>query len=198
MSSGHLTPKVWSNFYHSSQLEYHFHRITSWISYLPRNWRNISSSTPYRNLPVQPEIQAPAEHPHVLNRCPHLVNQDPLAQLEVKNAISKLKNSREMGVNGLTAETLKYSSSDKLLKHLHGLIFEVWEGGKLPESWRISRLTSFWKRTGSPFDPAKHQAFSIVTLLNKLIMIILLDRMREVYEWYNEIFYHIRYFFTCV
>ena len=59
---------------------------------------------------------------------------------------------------------------------------EVWEGGKTPESWRISRLTCLWERKDSPLKPAKHTALSIIALLNKLIIIIGLDRMRKVYE----------------
>ena len=32
--------------------------------------------------------------------------------------------------------------------------------------WRISRSICLWKRKGSPLDPAKHTALSIITLLN--------------------------------
>ena len=112
------------------------------------------------DLPGQPNIHAPAEHPHVLKQLPHPDNQDPLSHLEVKNAISKLKNAMTMGLDGLRKESLKYDSSDKLLENLCRLIFEVRDGEKTRESWRISRLTYLWKWKGSSLKPAKHTALN--------------------------------------
>lgn len=112
------------------------------------------------DLPGQPNIHAPAEHPHVLKQLPHPDNQDPLSHLEVKNAISKLKNAMTMGLDGLREESLKYDSSDKLLENLCRLIFEVRDGEKTCESWRISRLTYLWKWKGSSLKPAKHTALN--------------------------------------
>ena len=88
------------------------------------------------------------------------INQDPLTHLEVRNAISKLKNGKAVGLEGLIVESLKYDSSDKLLENFCRLIFEVWEGRKTPESWRISHLTCLWKWKGSPIKPAKHTALN--------------------------------------
>lgn len=118
------------------------------------------------------EPQDPA--PSVVDSCPSLQ--------EVRDAILTLKNGKAIGTDGLIAEFLKYAESDLLVQWIHTMIRIIWEGGEVPETWRISRIVCLWKCKGKQIDPSKYRGLSVNALLNKLTMAIGLDRLRPRYE----------------
>ena len=61
----------------------------------------------------------------------------------------------------------------------------VWETKVVPEKWGLSRLVALWKGSskGKITDPTAYRGLQIGSTLCKILMIIILDRLRD---WYDE------------
>lgn len=135
-----------------------------------------------RDVEPQPEIENPDYHPHVLPEHPIRVDDSEPSQDEVAGAISQLKNNKAIGTDGLAAELLKYNDSTELLKLITKLLVDVWNGGDIPTSWSQSRVKCLYKNKGHASDPSKYRGLSINSLLNKVLVIICLGRLKSTYE----------------
>ena len=80
-------------------------------------------------------------------------------------------------LDGIFAEQLKYEDSHRLLREIHRLIKAVWEENGCPSSWKISRIMALFKNKGQPSHADKYRALSVSAILNKLLIIIFLDRL---------------------
>ena len=86
------------------------------------------------SVPTSPEVSDPQSYPHILPDDKIVVDETPPTVEEVKSAISKLKNGKATGTDGLTAELLKYNDCFELP---HFLV-DVWNGGDVSSSWKHS------------------------------------------------------------
>ena len=135
-----------------------------------------------REVKTPPEISDPESHPYVLPECEIAVDESPPTVEEVKSAFSKLNNGKAIGTDGLAAELLKYNDCPALAELVTELLTNVWNGGEVPDSWKHSRVRCLFKNKGLASDPSKYRGLSINSMLNKVLMIIVLDRMKESYE----------------
>jgi len=132
-----------------------------------------------RYVSTPPEVSDPQSYSHILPDDKIVVDETPPT---VKSAISKLKNGKATGTDGLAAELLKYNDCVELPHFITHLLVDVWNGGDVPSSWKHSRVRRLFKNKGQASDPSKYRGLSINSLLNKVLMIIILDRLKETYE----------------
>ena len=60
---------------------------------------------------------------------------DPPTLDEIRSAITSLKNGREVGLDGIAPELLKYAI-EPIATGLQSLFIKVWNTGKVPTDWR--------------------------------------------------------------
>lgn len=131
-----------------------------------------------REVPDPPEVLDPQSYPHILPEHKIVVDESAPNIEEVKSAISKLKNGKAIGTDGLAAELLKYNDCIELVHIVTSLLVDVWQGGDVPSSWQHSRVRCLFKNKGKASDPSKYRGLSINSLLNKVLMIIILNRLK--------------------
>ena len=75
--------------------------------------------------------------------------------------------------------------SEDMMKELLNLYGKVWETKTVPEQWGLSRLVALWKGAakGKVTDPNAYRGLQIGSTLCKILVIIILERLRE---WYDE------------
>ena len=94
----------------------------------------------------------------------------------------RIKNGRCKGTDGMVGEQLKYAESEKLPRYIHEIVRGIWEDGKVPESWKISRLKPIFKNKGSQTDPSKYRGMMVSATSAKVLIQIVLSRAQEHYE----------------
>lgn len=60
---------------------------------------------------------------------------------EVMDAIKTMKNNKSAGPDGIPAEVLKKGGPD-LLKHIHTVLFKIWEEEEIPAQLRDALIVS--------------------------------------------------------
>lgn len=60
---------------------------------------------------------------------------------EVMDAIKTMKNNKSAGPEGIPAEILKKGGPD-LLKHIHTVLFKIWEEEEIPAQLRDALIVS--------------------------------------------------------
>ena len=102
---------------------------------------------------------------------------------EIRKTLSKLKNNKAS--NDIPSELLKYASqSDELVSEIESLLANIWETQLIPTSWGHTKLTALWKGAakGSSKDPKAYRGLQVGSSLCKMLVIILLNRLKE---WYD-------------
>ena len=72
-----------------------------------------------------------------------------------------------------------------MMKEILNLYSKIWETKIVPEKWGLSRLVALWKGAskGKATDPNAYRGLQIGSTLCKILVIIILERLRE---WYDE------------
>ena len=70
----------------------------------------------------------------------------PPSQNEVKTAITRLKNNKAAGADGLPAELFK-AGGDMLIRRMHQLVSQIWIEKRIPDDWNLSILFPAKKET---------------------------------------------------
>lgn len=96
---------------------------------------------------------------------------------EVTYAISRLKNNKAPGVDGIPAELIKYSGSAGAVA-LHKLVCRVWETCEWPEDWRTQELIPLFK-TGDKKVCSNYRTTALISHASKILLFIVLQRMPE-------------------
>jgi len=65
---------------------------------------------------------------------------------------------------------------------LHQYICEIWDKEIIPNKWSESRITPLWKRKGSRLDPCMYRGIALGSILVKIFMNIIIDRMETFYN----------------
>lgn len=120
---------------------------------------------------------------YVFLECEIVVDEFFLIVEEVKSVFLKFNNGKVIGIDGFVVEFLKYNDCFVLVELVIELLINVWNGGEVFDSWKYFCVWCFFKNKGFVFDFLKYRGLSINLLLNKVFMIIVLDRMKEFYEF---------------
>lgn len=111
------------------------------------------------------------------------INTDPPSLEELAETVKRLKNGKAS--NDIPAEFLKHASSNNdFMLELTQLYKDVWENTQIPISWGHSRLVALWKgpSKGKADNPATYRGLQIGSSLCKLMVIIIINRIKEWYE----------------
>ena len=102
---------------------------------------------------------------------------------EVKSCLNKLKNGKAS--NDIPTIFLKHASENvEFLTELTKLYNNVWSTLQVPKLWGHSRLISLWKGPlkGKVDDPTAYRGLQIGSTLCKLMVVIIINRIKEWYE----------------
>ena len=102
---------------------------------------------------------------------------------EVKSSLIKLKNGKAS--NDIPSIFLKHASDNvEFLTELTKLYHDVWTTLQVPKQWGHSRLISLWKGPlkGKVDDPTAYRGLQIGSTLCKLMVVIIINRIKEWYE----------------
>ena len=102
---------------------------------------------------------------------------------EVKSCLNKLKNGKAS--NDIPSLFLKHASENiEFLTELTRLYKDVWSTLQVPKMWSHSRLISLWKGPlkGKVDDPTAYRGLQIGSTLCKLMVVIIINRIKEWYE----------------
>ena len=99
-----------------------------------------------------------------------------ITELEITEAIRKLKNNKAPGTDNILNEYLKHSSP--LLISLYCKIFNlVLDCGIILESWSSGIIKPVYKNKGNPSDPDNVRAITLISCVGKLFTSILNSRL---------------------
>ena len=136
-----------------------------------------------RGYTIQPELEQPKNYPHVLSPAETpVINFQVPDQAEVMKCIRKLKNGKCQGTDNIYSEELKYSTSKKMLKHIMLLIVLIWNCLRIPSNWLIASISCLHKK-GLKSLAENYRGLSITSTLSKVLSGIVVDRIREAYEF---------------
>ena len=103
------------------------------------------------------------------------ISMEPISLHEVKDAISKLKNNKAPGEDGICAEMLKAEeeATPKVLQHI---LQDIWEKESVPESWRKGIIVKLPKK-GDLGDCNNWRGITLLPLTSKVYSRIILQRI---------------------
>ena len=119
-----------------------------------------------------------------LQSLPCNLNHAPPTIQEVKDTLKSLKNGKAS--TDIPPEFLKYSiDSETMLSETHYLICNIWDKCNVPTSWTHTKLVALSKGTskGSITDPKSYRGLQVGTILCKVLVIIILNRIKS---WYDQ------------
>ena len=141
--------------------------------------------SPKKVLPTPKELTvAPVFHPPLSTNPQRVINTNAPTILELKNILKKLKGGKS--ANDIPPVFLKCAlDSEEMIQELVKLYKLVWQTKEIPDKWGLSRLVALWKGAskGKITDPKAYRALQIGSTLCKILVIIILERLRE---WYDE------------
>ena len=129
------------------------------------------------NMEVPKEIIEMPEYLKHLKDIPvDTIVQGVPSELEIANAIRKLKNGKSSA--DIPAELLKYAiSSPEAMKELKMIFEEIWKEKKVPPHFGNSRMTAIFKNKGKITDPKMYRMIQTSKITTKLLSMIILQRI---------------------
>ena len=124
-----------------------------------------------------PDTQPETNHNNPLH---NIVNDTdcsdlPITEIEIRQAISKLKSDRSGGPDGLCIEMFK-SVTDDIIQFLLLLFSDIYNTEVFPENWCKSIISPIHK-SGPINNPENHRAIALINCLCKIFMTILTSRL---------------------
>lgn len=135
------------------------------------------------DVPDPKELQETPTFVKNLKNVTNAINTLPPEEDEIETAMRKLKNGKTS--NDYPAAYLKYAADSKeFLKEVTKLFKDIWKTNKVPIIWGHSRLVALWKGPlkGKSDDPATYRGLQVGSTMCKLLVIIIINRMKEWYE----------------
>ena len=100
---------------------------------------------------------------------------------ELCEVLKGLNNGRSWGVDAIPMELLKYNTSPAFLDALVNLFGEIWDQLVIPAEWTTSSIVTLFKK-GARSLPSNYRGLSITSNLARPLPMIILRRLRKVYE----------------
>ncbi len=105
--------------------------------------------------------------------------QGRLEQGEIMEAISKLKLGKAPGLDGITAEMLKYGG-EIVVDWVMWICKLAWELSKLPEDWMKAIIMLFYQRKGNREEHHNYRGISQLSVPGKIYGRILNERIMNI------------------
>ncbi len=101
--------------------------------------------------------------------------------LEVEEAIARLKCGKLTGMDGITAEMLKYGG-DAVVEWMLLICERAWKNGEVPDDWKKAIIVPLHKGKGSRSEFSSYRGISLLSVPRKVYGRILTERLTEVTE----------------
>ncbi len=95
-------------------------------------------------------------------------------RLEVESDIARLKCGKAPGMDGITAEMLKYGD-DAVVEWLLLLCERAWKKGEVPDDWTKAIIIPLYKGKGSRSECSSYRGISLLSVPGKVYWRILTD-----------------------
>ncbi|XP_071959537.1 uncharacterized protein [Antedon mediterranea] len=133
------------------------------------------------SLKIPDEISTPPEYIINLRQPEFEMDNEPPSKKEIIDAIGHLKGRK--ATLDVASEMLQVATENPVfVDHVHRLFEEIWRTKEVPSDWGLSKLTTIWKKKGSPLDPSMYRGISIGSTFSKILMVIILSRFSIFYE----------------
>ncbi len=101
--------------------------------------------------------------------------------MEVEEAIARLKCEKAVGMDGITAEMLKYGG-DAVVDVMLLICERAWIKGEVPDDWKKAITVPLYKSKGSRGECSSYRGISLLSVPGKVYGRILTERLKEVTE----------------
>lgn len=105
-----------------------------------------------------------------------VIKEPAILRTEVQRAITRLKNNKAPGVDGITAEVLK-TMGEAGIDLIHLLCKQIWDTGKWPDEWCNSIFIPIFKK-GSPLDCSNYRTIALIPHASKIFLTIINERLK--------------------
>ena len=106
---------------------------------------------------------------------------EPLLRDEVVTAIRQQQNERAAGIDLIPGELIKYGGVE-----LHTAVWELfvrmWEEERVPDTFKVSRISALYKNKGDRSDCNSHRGISLLSAPGKFFARVLLNRLKNLSE----------------
>jgi hypothetical protein len=105
---------------------------------------------------------------------------EPPTMEEVHKAITRLKNNKCAGEDGIPAEIFKYGG-DVIRELLHQIICQIWKEAQVPQDWIDALIIKLFKKK-DPLDCGNYRGISLLAVAGKVLSNIILFRITGTVE----------------
>ena len=102
---------------------------------------------------------------------------------EIRKVITKLKNSKEAGLNKIIPELLK-SFDDNFLSLIVSTLNEIPDSGKFPDEWALGMIVILFKE-GTKSDLNNYRGITLLSMLGKILVGVSNNGLWEVVDKYE-------------
>ena len=108
-------------------------------------------------------------------------DQEQISRGEVVKAINSLKMGKAAGVDGITAEMLKYGG-ESVIEWMHRICQMAWEEEKVPDDWTKAVIIPVYKGKGERNECGSHRGISLMSIAGKVYGKIVIERVQKITE----------------
>ncbi len=101
--------------------------------------------------------------------------------MEIQKAIARLKCGKAAGMDGITAEMMKYGD-DAVVEWMLLICERAQKNGEVPGDWKKAIIVPLYKGKGSRSECSSYRGISLLSVPGKVYGRILTERLREVTE----------------
>ena len=132
-------------------------------------WKEHFEELLNRPIPTDRPVITPRETP--LN-----INTSKPSKLEIKRAISLLKNGKATGPDGVPAEAIK-ADTNISVEMMHNLLGKIWDEENVPTEWKHGYIIKLPKK-GDLGECKNWRGITLLSVPSKILNRILLERMK--------------------
>ncbi len=93
--------------------------------------------------------------------------QREIGRAEIEKAIVRLKCGKAAGMDGITAEMLKYGG-DAVVEWMLLICEQAWKKGEVPDDWRKAIIVPLYKGKGSRSECSSYRGISLLSKPGKV------------------------------
>jgi len=110
-----------------------------------------------------------------------LTEQGTITRGVIRRAIERLKVGKAAGMDGITAEMLKFGG-DVVVEWMHLICNLAWKQGEVPDEWVRAILVPVYKGKGSRDMCGNYRGISLLSIPGKVYSRIVIERVMEITE----------------
>jgi len=105
--------------------------------------------------------------------------QSDIRREEVVKAIGDLKCGKAPGIDGITAEMLKYGG-EAISDWMHAMCILAWKEGRVLQDWTKATIVPVYKGKGDKDECGNYRGISLLSIPGKVHGKILIGRVQEI------------------